>query len=398
MRSIDAAFVLAALVACKTSPKTSGELIKGDSKVLASVTGVKTAIAAIRKNLDVPAGAKCERAGLTFATKEPVVEGNAEVLWVDSTRDYDIASSTRTGPLGWITSLGESAEAGVARPHMERARATAQVLIIRELSSTNADVFLVDLPAGTISCATKITSAAIVEAPHYDPETGDRPKGDRATSLDEADAKFRTIFEAELAKRFGLPARSGPAAPSKTVVAAKARYGAMVRGLADAMPACTDPEPAGALRTTTLRLNVYAGNPLLAETDLNYRVELEEWISPKLRDYVDASKAADRDKLADELAAAPATSVLDIPKGKLGSFAIEAGGLESKTFHPGKLTARIVRFDASGKATCQAVKELTNPAELTITYNGMDYTKALAVEEASIADFKKQLAAGLAKL
>lgn len=392
---LQVAVTLLAIVGCKSQPKNAGELISRNPTVAASMAGIKTALQTIGNSHDVPKDATCDRAGMTFSTMAPTADGNAEMVWVD---DTEIQSSVTAGPLGRLGQLGEAAEVGVAQPFVARAAATKQLLIIRENSALNADVFLIDLPAGTIACATNIDGAIFntERPPIYDATTGDRQVGTDGSAVREA--QFKTKFDNELAKRFGVPVRGEKvAAPSGILVAAQARYAKMVQGLADKAPACTEAEAPGTLQTTTLRLNVYAGKPLLAETDLNFLVELDEWISSPFRALVDPTKIANRDEIAGQIAAAPAIAVLDIPQGKIGAFAMGADGLESKSFAPGRITVRVVRFDSTGKATCQNIVELTNPAVLTINYNGMNNSKAMAVEEASIADFKKQLRTALIK-
>ena len=124
----------------------------------------------------------------------------------------------------------------------------------------------------------------LVKLSRNDPLTGERSASRNADDKTRTKAEFHAAVESALATRFGLPSKEGGAeAPSAAAIAATQRFKKMVDALAAEPPKCTDPDPPGTLRTTALRLRVYADAPLFTFEDLNYLVELDDFISPELR-------------------------------------------------------------------------------------------------------------------
>jgi hypothetical protein len=379
-----------AVAACSKGSKAERE----SAAVKAKRAGVEAAIAATCEAPAATRGAKCERQGLTFSTNTPLVDGNAELIRVVKNSDCKISwQAPDVGPLGRLTFLGEDAEASAKKPYLKRAESTQVAVLLKELEHVNvAEAYLVELPAGHVVCSTLIEIEE-TEAPLYDPRTGARPTTNKYDA-DKARAKalFRVALDKELATRFGIGRKdTTDETPSPAAIAATQRFKKMVDALAGEPPACTDPDPAGTLRTTALRLRVYADAPLFTHHDLNYLVELDDFISPELRGL--PAEGAQRTAMLATLAQAPATSVLDIPRGHLARAAFDG----SDTFEPGAITARTVRFGADGAVVCQTKVELANAAQMTVKYDATYSTKDVGVLDASIDDFLKQLRSAFVK-
>lgn len=398
---IQLAILSAAMSGCGKSGGESGA-------VKAQRLGLLAALDAIVKAPSADAGAPCERAGLTFSTNKPKVDGNAEVVRyftrnVPGKLGPEIWSDAQdVGPLGYLASLSESASAGAKAPFLGRAGATKSVVVVAQpFGANSANIFLVDLPAGTIACKTDVPARARELQPlPYDPATGKR--FDKSHTYDDYIRNdFTARLDKELATRFGVLSASAASA-SATQTAMRERFAKMSSALAvkpaSEFPACNGNFPDGTLMATTLQLGVYAGAPPLARDDLNVQAELTEFNSSALLDLVDDTKKDQRNDLYATVARAPEFDVLDIPSGRLASFSMLNGGAESESFTPGAISARIVRFAPDGSALCQYKFEFVNPNNLEITYDAGQNTIASKVEAtnaASIADFKAQLRAAL---
>jgi hypothetical protein len=378
------------LAGCNSKP-TIGKLKKAHPEIATALTkGTDTAFAAILAAPNPEAGAKCEAPGSTKNSVKPLQDGDTEFLTLKgkfgaSPGDADKYDFNGDGPAAlWALRLrteDSNTQLPDADAELQRAGKTKRLIVIRKTPGTRRDVFVVDLPAGTIACSYMFTAPPKPVPPPYDPATGEPfPEEERGGPVTAEEVRFEDAFEADLRKRFGVGQRDEPkpvAPPSKIQEDAKSRYSAMLAALDKAdHPPCADPEPAGALRTTVLRLRAYAGAPPVKEDDPDFTMQPSALVSPDFQALVALvapEKAAERDVVLGRLVAAPATIVVDIVKAKSAFRA----PLSENGLTPGEATARAVRFDAAGMPVCQTTIEVKNPNEMTVTSRGYDIDLAL---------------------
>jgi hypothetical protein len=416
---------------CKS---TSAEVTEKDRALEATLL---SGVDATRKIVDdappQEANTTCRKPGLTLNSnqvgrKDPK-DGNTEVvhlnaLWSRGERRY----KTRwTDPIQDVIGLGVGPAVTIAHerrdraPHqdltpqkfadVERAHGVQQLIVLRtdREHEDQADVFLVEFPAAKIACGFRISVAALLSLP-YRPYTGEPWFENHGAGVAERQALARDevlgAIERELVERFGivlgrwasLGTTRPPEDPDPTLQKAKMLYATMLSGLAKpGLPACGDPDPAEAVRTTTRRLRVYAGAPMLSEKDPNVRLEGARLISPPFREFIAASGPT-RIEHAKKLLAAPATLVVDVESAtdavvaSLEAAAVVNGRTESRVrFQPGSATVRQIRFDPEGRPQC--VRRTTFHNSFAIrTVTTRDTTSALI--DAARDDLRVQIEFG----
>ncbi|MFT3768449.1 MAG: tetratricopeptide repeat protein [Minicystis sp.] len=165
---------------------------------------------------------------------------------------------------------------------------------------------------------------------------------------------------ARAAELYAKACRGGHA-PGCTPQRIKTHFAAILGGLARRqLPTCSDPAPAGAVRTTTNDVRRYAAASALAESDPNVSWQSRDVISPLFTSY-DNATGAHLIEYGEQILAAPATLVVDVesvvppaPRSDTyGPLTIEEGSISARgAFWSGALTVRQVRFDSNRRAVC----------------------------------------------
>lgn len=384
-------FVLVCAACSRSSKPTIGKLKHDHPEAVAAIQGATNK--AFATLLDTPAGAhqattsKCEaKLGEkleVIALHDRFGAGPGEVA------KFDFYSGD--GPVGlWASRLqtdDESLTDDKAGAELEAATKVKHVLVQKRAGmAQHYDLFLVELPSGNVVCGFGVEEP---ERAEYNAETGDEWSSDLAKVMDTHQERLDAEAANQIALRFGGPAKTAAAAPSKAEVDARAFYKKVADGLAVAeLPECTDADPAGAVKTTVKRLRVYAGLPLLARLDHNRDLEPAGVISPAFKDLVDPAKRDKRDATIASLRAAPATIVVDVLNGRA------AIRRTSTTYEGGYAKARAVRFDTAGDPKCQRVVEVWNPEQMNFEY-ASDRGADIGLIEASEKDLRQQLTAKL---
>lgn len=411
------------LVACGKGDKlTLGDLRKNNAELATSLAnGIDGTLAAVMTAPQAEVGAPCERKGLTkavsgrkgdtaVAARDPV-DGNTELTSVEELERgldpskqhpgaFEYFLGEDQGPAlttaAWFRSRDDGARMSAdSQQELDRARSVKQVVAIKlRKGMRQADVFLVEFPAGKIACGFRVADG---EPPPYDPKTGD-PMDESTRAMIAADSKdFFGALNEQLAQRFGIrmARQDSVAAPTRTPEQERLRavHGKMLAALATPeYPACSGPAPAGSVRTTTKRLRIYAGMPVPSFKDslgdVNVTVEPSDAISEDFRKYLARNEpAASRDESVKRLIAAPATLVIDVERENEASF-----GASNGTFEPGTVVARQVQFAPDGTPVCQTRVTLTNSASISVSYRAGGNIGSISLVEAARADLRQQLA------